>query len=70
MLVLSRKKSQQIVIGQDIRITVVKIERSHVRLGIAAPAGVVVLREELVGAPSNAPSRSPAHADQSRARTN
>jgi carbon storage regulator len=58
MLVLSRKQSQQIVIGQDIRITVVKIERSQVRLGIEAPLGIVVLREELVGAPRNSQSRS------------
>jgi carbon storage regulator len=64
MLVLSRKKSQKIVIGQDIRITVVKIERSHVRLGIDAPAGVVVLREELLGPPGDDRSHAAAHADQ------
>ena len=34
MLVLSRKLSQQILIGSDISITVVKIEGNHVRLGI------------------------------------
>jgi carbon storage regulator len=48
MLVLSRKQSQQIVIGRNIRITVVRIERSQVRLGIDAPDGVVILREELL----------------------
>ena len=48
MLVLSRKQSQQILIGSDISITVVKIEGNHVRLGIAAPRGVSILREELV----------------------
>jgi carbon storage regulator len=51
MLVLSRKPSQQILIGSDIRITVVKIERNQVRLGIQAPAGVSILREELIGKP-------------------
>jgi carbon storage regulator len=47
MLVLSRKQSQQIVIGPDIRITIVKLERNQVRLGIEAPRGLTVLREEL-----------------------
>ena len=48
MLVLSRKQSQQILIGSDISITVVKIEGNHVRLGIEAPRSVSILREELV----------------------
>jgi len=49
MLVLSRKLSQQILIGSEISITVVKIEGNHVRLGIEAPQGVSILRDELVG---------------------
>jgi carbon storage regulator len=48
MLVLSRKPSQQIMIGPDIVITVVKIDRNQVRLGIQAPTGVPILRHELV----------------------
>jgi carbon storage regulator len=47
MLVLSRKSSQQIMIGSDISITVVKIEGNQVRLGIQAPAPVTILRAEL-----------------------
>jgi carbon storage regulator len=47
MLVLSRKLSQQIMIGSEISITVVKIEGNQVRLGIQAPADVTILREEL-----------------------
>jgi carbon storage regulator len=47
MLVLSRKLSQQIVIGQDIRITVLKIDRNQVRIGIEAPRDVSILRKEL-----------------------
>jgi carbon storage regulator CsrA len=47
MLVLSRKSSQQIMIGSDISITVVKIEGNQVRLGIQAPPPVTVLRAEL-----------------------
>lgn len=47
MLVLSRKRLEGIIVGPDIRITVVKIDRNHVRLGIEAPQDVVVVREEL-----------------------
>ena len=47
MLVLSRKLSQQILVGSDIVITVVKIERNQVRLGIQAPQGIAILRHEL-----------------------
>ena len=48
MLVLSRKLSQQVMIGPDIRITIVKLDRNQVRLGIEAPRGITVLREELL----------------------
>jgi carbon storage regulator len=47
MLVLSRKQSQQVTIGPDIRITIVKLERNQVRLGIDAPRSLTVLRAEL-----------------------
>ena len=47
MLVLSRKPSQQILVGSDIRITVVRIDRNQVRLGIQAPPGIPILRNEL-----------------------
>ena len=49
MLVLSRKRGERIVIPDcSITITVVAVEGNRVRLGVAAPAGVTVLREELV----------------------
>ncbi len=48
MLVLSRKRSERIVIGSDICITVVKLEGNHVRLGIDAPADLPVMRAELL----------------------
>jgi carbon storage regulator len=48
MLVLSRKCAESICIGSEVKITVVKIDRTHVRLGIEAPARITVLREELV----------------------
>ena len=47
MLVLSRKQLDAIYIGDDIKITVVRIDRNQVRLGIEAPSHIPVLREEL-----------------------
>jgi len=48
MLVLSRKVGSSIRIGNDIVLTVVKIDRNQVRLGIEAPLNVTILRQELV----------------------
>jgi carbon storage regulator len=50
MLVLSRKLGQRFQVGQDIRVTIVKIDRNSVRIGIEAPADVTVYREEIVPA--------------------
>jgi carbon storage regulator len=47
MLVLSRKKEEEIVIGEGITIKVVAIIGDKVRLGITAPPAVVVIRGEL-----------------------
>ncbi len=56
MLVLSRKRFERLLIGPDIRITIVKVDRSQVRLGIEAPADHAILREELTRAePAPAP---------------
>ena len=45
MLVLSRQRDQVIYIGGGIKITVVDIRGDQVRLGIEAPAGVSILRD-------------------------
>ena len=47
MLVLSRKLGEKIVIGDSIVLTVVKIDRNQIRLGIEAPANVSIFREEI-----------------------
>ncbi len=47
MLVISRKHSEVVFIGADIAITIVSIDRGKVRLGIAAPKDVPILRSEL-----------------------
>jgi carbon storage regulator len=48
MLVLCRKLNERIMIGDDIVVTVVKIDRNQVRIGIEAPREVRVYREELI----------------------
>jgi carbon storage regulator len=50
MLVLSRKKSESIVINNDITVTVVEIRGDKVRLGIVAPKEVPVHRQEVYDA--------------------
>jgi len=47
MLVLSRKKDEKIVIGDNITLMVIDIRGDKVRLGIEAPADVSVDREEV-----------------------
>ena len=47
MLVLTRKLMEKIHIGDEICVTVVRIEGGQVRLGIDAPRSVPVLRDEI-----------------------
>lgn len=47
MLVLSRKESQRIRVGDSVVFTIVKIAGDKVRVGIEAPSEVLVLRDEL-----------------------
>ena len=48
LLILTRKIDQSIIIQGNITIMVLGVERDRVKLGIAAPADVAVLREELM----------------------
>jgi len=50
MLVLSRKKGESLVIGDNIAVTVIEIRGDKVRLGIEAPRDVTVHREEVARA--------------------
>ncbi len=57
MLVLTRKAGQQITLGDDIVLTVVKVDRNRVRLGIDAPNSVRILRQEVqIDAPESVPA--------------
>lgn len=57
MLVLTRKLMEKLFIGDDICVTVVRIEGGQVRLGIEAPRDVSVVRAELVPERQFGPSR-------------
>jgi len=47
MLVLSRKDTEAILIGDDIRVTLIKSQSGQARIGIDAPRSVIIVREEL-----------------------
>jgi carbon storage regulator len=47
MLILARRPGERVVIGDEVLITVMEISGHTVRLGIAAPDGVSIYREEI-----------------------
>ena len=63
MLVLTRKRTEMIRIGEDIVITVIHTSHGSVKLGIQAPRNVRVLRAELSDRPAMDAVASPEQAD-------
>ena len=47
MLVLSRKVNQSIMVGDNVRVVVVAVDRDQVKLGIEAPREIAVHRSEI-----------------------
>jgi len=47
MLVLTRRRGESIHIGTEIRVTVLEAHGNRIRIGIDAPRGIPVWREEL-----------------------
>jgi carbon storage regulator len=47
MLVITRRKGESILLGDNIEITVVKLDDGSVKLAIDAPKNIVILRKEL-----------------------
>lgn len=68
MLVLSRRESQSIVIGNDVVVTVVSIRGDQVRIGIEAPRSIAVHRLEVAKAieTANREALAPAGVDPLR----
>jgi carbon storage regulator len=56
MLVLTRKVGERIVIDGSIVVEVLEIQGNRVRIGIQAPSGVTILRQELITARDKAPA--------------
>ncbi len=48
MLVLSRKLNESLIIGEDIVISVLAIDRDKIKLGIEAPREIPIVRKELI----------------------
>lgn len=48
MLVITRKSSESILIGNDIRVTVLEISEGKVKIGIEAPKHVNIVRTEVL----------------------
>jgi carbon storage regulator len=48
MLVLTVKENEKVLVGDEVKITVLEIRGKQIRLGIEAPLDVVILREKLV----------------------
>ncbi len=47
MLILTRRPGERVVIGEDVLVTVMAVSGHTVRLGIEAPSGVPIYREEI-----------------------
>ncbi len=47
MLILSRKESERIYLGDDVVLTIVRIHGDKVRIGVEAPSDIRILRREL-----------------------
>jgi carbon storage regulator len=57
MLVLTRKLMEKLYIGDNVCVTVVRLEGGQVRLGIEAPREVSVVRAELIDGRQQNPPR-------------
>lgn len=53
MLVLTRKENESLVIGDNIKITILAVKGGQVRVGIEAPSEVSIHREELLQKPQD-----------------
>jgi carbon storage regulator len=47
MLILTRRAGERVVIGDDVLVTVMEVSGQTVRLGITAPQGLPIYREEI-----------------------
>ena len=60
MLVLTRREGEQLQIGPDICVTVVRVEGGGVRIGIEAPSDASIMRSELTNSVTSDQDATPA----------
>lgn len=48
MLILTRRVGESLIIGEDVEVSVLSVKGSQVRIGIKAPKGVAVHRQEIL----------------------
>lgn len=65
MLILSRKQDDSVMIGDEIEIKVIAIDKNSVRLGFSAPESYVILRGELKEAIASANKQAAQDVDKS-----
>ena len=65
MLILSRKVNESIIIGEDIEVKIISIDKGVVKLGIEAPASVTIMRNELLKAVQDSNKAASLYVDDS-----
>lgn len=63
MLVVTRKKGEKVLIGDDIVVTIIDVRRDGVRVGVDAPRGIRIQRHEVVEALAEANAEAAQAAD-------
>lgn len=53
MLVLTRRTNESILLGDDIKITILEVDSDRIKIGIEAPQSMKILRAELLTEVSN-----------------
>lgn len=59
MLVLSRKVGEEVVIGDNVRVTIVAVSGNQVRLGFQAPEHIAIFRDEVIRKPGHSRTNEP-----------
>ena len=58
MLVITRKEGQSFLVGNDVRVNILSVDKNQIRIGIDAPREIKILRSELKES-GNAATRIP-----------
>jgi carbon storage regulator len=59
MLILTRRQGESIIVGDNVRITVISVKGNQVRIGVEAPRSVSVQRQEIASKKDQTPENDP-----------